>query len=174
MATQPDQKNGASVRERRARRLARKLRARDGAEKQSAPVLPARSRTTMVMPTKAVDEWPDGKERWPSLMTASSLHSVLSAEEKAHGEINGPCACLLEDIPGASVEEVWAKPACSRRRNISFMFSSGTRKALPTRFFNVSVMTSLSPLGFDRNQNKLYRQLKKRLHYLAARAAKTP
>ncbi len=68
MATQAAKTNGERARHKRANRLRRKA-PREGVKlKHKAAVLPAKNKVMKVIPTKAVDEWPEGNDLRPSMI----------------------------------------------------------------------------------------------------------
>jgi hypothetical protein len=73
MATQEAKKSGARTRHKRASRLRRKETGEDETAKHKPAVLPAKNRERKVIPTKAVEEWPEGNDLRPSRMSLTSL-----------------------------------------------------------------------------------------------------
>jgi hypothetical protein len=76
MAIQVEKANGERTRHRRASRLRRKETGEGGILKHKAAVLPAKKRAVKVIPTKAVDEWPEGNDFRPSRTLWTSLRFV--------------------------------------------------------------------------------------------------
>jgi hypothetical protein len=73
MATQAEKKNGPRTRPKRASRLRRKGTEEDETAKHKPAVLCAKNKERKVIPTKAVDEWPEGNDLRPSKISLTSL-----------------------------------------------------------------------------------------------------
>jgi hypothetical protein len=69
MATQAEKTNGIRTRVKRASRLLSKEPGNGDIPKHRAPVLPAKNKAVKVIPTKAVDEWPEGNDLRPSMIS---------------------------------------------------------------------------------------------------------
>jgi hypothetical protein len=73
MATQVEKAIGNRTRAKRASRLLSKEPGNGETLKHRAAVLPAKNKAVKVIPTKAVDEWPEGNDLRPSMMSRTLL-----------------------------------------------------------------------------------------------------
>ena len=76
MATQVEKASGIRTRVKRASRLLSKDPGNGEIPKHRAAVLPAKNKAVKAIPTKAVDEWPEGKDLRPSMMSWIFLYGV--------------------------------------------------------------------------------------------------
>ena len=73
MATQVEKASGSRTRIKRASRLLSKEPGNGDILKHKAAVLPAKNKAVKVIPTKAVDEWPEGNDLRPSMTSWTFL-----------------------------------------------------------------------------------------------------
>lgn len=80
--------------------------------KQKAAVLPAKNKVTKVIPTKAVDEWPEGNDLRPSRIWLKFLRcmsngsvEILSIRTQCRHAAKRPICIELESLGGVDLDE---------------------------------------------------------------------